>query len=315
MAPPSSSSSRGAPRRPSGRRPASGAATTKASSIGSRRPSGREGTRRPSRLTIGLVAVTALLLVAVGVRVVQTQAQADATPTINGSCTTLPGRDGAVFTLDLDQAANATTIAAVGKRLGMPNHAVTVALATALQESQLHNLTYGDRDSLGLFQQRPSQGWGTEEQVQNATYASEAFYAHLKKVPKWETLPVTDAAQAVQYSAAPKAYAQWEPEARELAIALTGEIPAGFACRVTPRPEGVTPSPDIAAATLEAELGAPGMERPVSPARGWTIASWLVGHAVEHHLTTVSFAGQTWTRDSGAWTPDPTAPTDRVTAL
>jgi hypothetical protein len=259
--------------------------------------------------------VTVLLFAAVGVRVVQNQVRAEAAPTINGSCTTRPGTDGAVFTLDLDQAANATTIAVVGKRLDMPNHAVTIALATALQESQLHNLTYGDRDSLGLFQQRPSQGWGTEEQVQNATYASEAFYAHLKKVPKWQTLPVTDAAQAVQYSAAPKAYAQWEPEARELAIALTGEVAAGFACSITPRPEGVTPSPDIAAATLEAELGAPGMEQTVEPARGWTVASWLVGHAVEHHLTTVSFAGQTWTRDSGAWAPDATAPTDRVTAL
>ena len=84
---------------------------------------------------------------------------------------------------------------------------MTVALAAALQESNLLNLPYGDRDSLGLFQQRPSQGWGTAAQILDPAYAASAFYARLVDVPGWESLPVTQAAQLVQSSADPGAYA------------------------------------------------------------------------------------------------------------
>src|SRR5262249_58499648 len=111
--------------------------------------------------------------------------------------------DGATFTMSPEQASHATTIAAVGKRLGMPDHAVSVALAAALQESKLYNLDYGDRDSLGLFQQRPSQGWGTPTQLTTPSYAANAFYKELEKVDSWETLAITDAAQRVQRSGAP----------------------------------------------------------------------------------------------------------------
>ena len=134
------------------------------------------------------------------------------------------------YTLGFEQAANATTIAAVGKRLGLPDHAVTIALATALAESGLRNLDHGDRDSLGLFQQRPSQGWGTPTQVMTPSYAAAAFFDHLAHVESWQSLPVTVAAQSVQHSATPGAYAGFEHEARALAIALTGEIPAGLTC-------------------------------------------------------------------------------------
>src|SRR5882672_11186466 len=136
------------------------------------------------------------------------------------SCRVSTGAE--TYTLDIDQAANSTTIAAVGKRLGLPNHAVTVALAAALQESRLRNLPYGDRDSLGLFQQRPSQGWGTPAQITDPAYAATQFYRALLKVSKWQTLPVTQAAQKVQRSGYPDAYAQWEPMATLLASALTG---------------------------------------------------------------------------------------------
>ena len=131
------------------------------------------------------------------------------------------------YPLGVDQTANATTIAAVGKAMGLPDHAVTVALATALQESGLRNLDHGDLDSLGLFQQRPSQGWGTPAQIMTPTYAARTFYTHLVQVPNWESLPLTEAAQKVQRSAAPNAYALWEPEARTVAQAVTGEV----ACR------------------------------------------------------------------------------------
>ena len=111
------------------------------------------------------------------------------------------------FALTLDQAKNATTIAAVGKQMGIPDRGVTVALAAAFQESRLHNLPYGDMDSLGLFQQRPSQGWGTPTEILTPSYAATAFFQHLALVNGWESAPITVAAQAVQRSASPSAYA------------------------------------------------------------------------------------------------------------
>lgn len=135
------------------------------------------------------------------------------------------------YGLDPEQVANATTIASAAKQAGMADHAVTVALTAALQESRLHNLPYGDRDSLGLFQQRPSQGWGTPAQVMDPRYAAVAFMTALAKVARWEAMPVPEAAQAVQRSGVPEAYGQWEAEARALARVTTGEVQAGFDCR------------------------------------------------------------------------------------
>ena len=129
-------------------------------------------------------------------------------------CTTALGEGAGTVTVE--QADNAATIAGVGLAMGMPDHAVTVALATAMQESGLRNLPDGDRDSAGLFQQRPSQGWGTLEQVTDPVYAATAFYAKLRTEPDWPTLSVTEAAQLVQRSATPEAYARWEPMARSL---------------------------------------------------------------------------------------------------
>lgn len=202
------------------------------------------------------------------------------------------------YVLDPQQAANATTITAVAQRLGMPDHAVTIALATALQESQLHNLSYGDRDSLGLFQQRPSQGWGRPAQLMDPRYAATAFFNALARVPGWRTTSVTDAAQAVQHSNAPQAYAVWEPLARTLAIATTGEVPAAFACQFTPlRAQAVPPSPVAAVAR---DFGSPQLDTPLSPARGWTVASWLVGHADLYGITSVRYRTHQWT-PRGSW--------------
>lgn len=204
------------------------------------------------------------------------------------------------YTLGLEQAANATTIAAVGQRLGMPDHAVTIALAAALEESGLRNLPYGDRDSLGLFQQRPSQGWGTAAQVMTPHYAAAAFFQHLARVANWQSLPVTVAAQSVQHSATPGAYASSEREARALAISMTGEVPAGLSCRVSSPGTG---SSALFSQTMAQELGTPTLGITVSSARGWSIATWLVGHASQFPIASVSFAGQMWTSSSGEWQP------------
>jgi hypothetical protein len=94
--------------------------------------------------------------------------------------------------------------------MNVPEQGWVVAIAAALQESGLHNLDYGDWDSLGLFQQRPSQGWGTPAQIMNPTYAATQFYRNLLAVPDWQQMTVNDAAQAVQRSGFPNAYAQHE---------------------------------------------------------------------------------------------------------
>jgi hypothetical protein len=200
--------------------------------------------------------------------------------------------------VDIDQAENATTITAVARQLGLPDHAVTVALAAALQESRLHNLHYGDRDSLGLFQQRPSQGWGTPAQLLDPEYAARAFFEALAKVPGWETLSVTTAAQAVQHSGAPDAYATWEPLARNFAIALTGEKPAGLTCQFAVE-RSTVPPPTVAPA-LTHLFGPGALGPPDSAAHGWTITAWLVAHARQYRIVSVRYAGREWT-PRGAW--------------
>jgi hypothetical protein len=207
--------------------------------------------------------------------------------------------DSTTYTLNIEQAAHATTIAAVGKRMGMTDHAVTVAITAALQESRLHNLDHGDRDSLGLFQQRPSQGWGTAGQVMTPHYAAGAFYRRLGRINGWEGMPVASAAQSVQRSGAPAAYAQWEQEARAIAQATTGEIPAGMTCRVDGSP--VANAPGALRASIVRELGTPALDAPLPDAPGWTAATWLVGHSTQFGIDSVAYAGQVWTPSSGRW--------------
>jgi hypothetical protein len=152
------------------------------------------------------------------------QADALPTPTPPARCAVADGS----FTLSPEQAANARTIAAVAAARHLPERAVVIAVATALQETHLRNLPYGDRDSLGLFQQRPSQGWGSPAQVQDPSYAAGRFFDHLVTVPGWESGRLTDVAQAVQRSAFPDAYARWEPTAQAVADAVTA--PGGLGC-------------------------------------------------------------------------------------
>ncbi|OEU96994.1 hypothetical protein [Streptomyces nanshensis] len=133
-----------------------------------------------------------------------------------------------------EQAANAATIAAVASQRRLPERAVTIALATAMQESALRNIEHGDRDSLGLFQQRPSQGWGSERQIQDPVYASGKFYEHLVQIPGYSRLPLTVAAQRVQRSGYPQAYAKHETNAALLTAALTGRRAAAFNCTTGP---------------------------------------------------------------------------------
>ncbi|WP_449657944.1 C40 family peptidase [Streptomyces griseus] len=137
-----------------------------------------------------------------------------------------------------EQIPNAKTIQATGVAMNVPPRGQVVALATALQESGLRNLHYGDRDSLGLFQQRPSMGWGSATEVLDPVHASTKFYEGLKKVSGWESLSVTQAAQAVQLSGFPEAYAKWLPLATALQRAIEPLLAKSDDASAAPSPSG-----------------------------------------------------------------------------
>lgn len=230
-------------------------------------------------------------------------------PVLGPEC--VVGTEGEV-TLDLTQMANAATIAAVGVRRDMPEQAVVVALATALQESKLENLDGGDRDSVGLFQQRPSKGWGTIEQIKDPRYAAGKFYTALKKVKGWEKMRVTDAAQKVQRSAFPNAYEKWADEAQVLTGALLGKATGAVACRVTGTPAlRGTAAAQALLAGLKLDWGkkldraseaASGLTVSVSTASsGWQYAHWLVSHASATGLERVRFGNLEWHAPDGKW--------------
>jgi hypothetical protein len=251
------------------------------------------------RRLFGVVAAGVIVLSAVVVIVVGRGGNSPVQPIacVFSSSTTTGG-----YSITAPQAQNASIIAAVALRKGMPDHAVTVALAASLQETQLRNLPYGDLDSLGLFQQRPSQGWGTPSQIMDPSYSASAFYDHLVQVSGWQTIAVTEAAQLVQHSATPTAYAQWESEARSLARALTGEVTAGLSCHLDGF-GGPAPARSALAQAASTEMGAQLLGVPVSTKIGWQVATWAVAHAYQYHLHSVSFGGMEWTAASGTWRP------------
>lgn len=249
--------------------------------------------------------------------------------------------DGHTVEVDLEQAENAALITAVAVERGMPARAASIALATAYQESKLYNIDYGDRDSVGLFQQRPSQGWGTVEQLTDPVYATNAFYDALAQVDGYDTMEITVAAQEVQRSAYPDAYADHEKDGRALASALTGNSPAALWCDVPGDAEeasdeldetGLVPRATVVRRDLEQRFGQlslggfePGgvssghMEgsahyegravdvffRPINPEntkRGWAMASYLVANADRLDIRTIIFDDRIWR--AGSWAGD-----------
>ena len=226
--------------------------------------------------------------------------------------------------LETDQAGIAATIAGVAARRHLPRRAVTIAYAAALQESDLHNLHYGDRDSVGVFQQRPSQGWGTTAEIEDPIYATTRFFAALVKVHHYAKIPIDKAAQDVQRSADGLAYEQWLAVATLLTNYFTGSWPHGVSCWYTP-PHAAA---GLTAAVRELALtfgppGEKGVVVGVTTARSaknekreavvqvkrssaWTVAGWLVAHAQQYGLSQVRYAGYEWTAADGSmgWQPD-----------
>lgn len=241
---------------------------------------------------------------------------------------------GVVVELSTEQAENAATIAAVGVRRELPARAVSIALATAYQESKIYNLDYGDRDSVGLFQQRPSQGWGSSRQIADPYYSTNAFFDALVEIDGYQEMRITEAAQLVQRSGFPEAYEDHAEDARALASALTGYNPARFTCVARPSLDdpgseqpganGLTPRAEKVRRELERAFGqlslggfAPeGIStghiegsahydgraldifvRPVTEANnrtGWAIAHYLVAHADRLEVDHVIFDDRIW---------------------
>jgi hypothetical protein len=231
------------------------------------------------------------------------------------------------LTLDTDQAGIAATIAGVAARHRLPRRAVTIAYAAALQESQMHNLSYGDRDSVGVFQQRPSQGWGTASQLTDPVYATTRFFDALVRVPHYIRLPVYQAAQDVQHSADGAAYQQYEQVATQLSGYFTGAVPHAVSCWYTPAGRA-----DLAGAVR-------GMTQAFGPEGGgtfvvrittvrsgqkknsvavvhaqqdmaWTVAGWLVAQAEVYGISQVRYASYDWNAAQGTmgWQREPPPP-------
>ena len=204
-----------------------------------------------------------------------------------------------------EQSANAATITAIALKRGLSARAATIANATAIQESKLRNIRFGDRDSLGLFQQRPSQGWGTEAQILDPVYATNKFYDALIKISGYQGMEITKVAQMVQRSASPQAYAEHEQEGRVLASTLAGHSPGGFGCRLDDATVS-TPAATIAA-HLTAELGVPatGQGNTVqvtgrNAQLAWAAGSWAVAHAEADGIDSVTVGDRSWTRGRGS---------------
>jgi hypothetical protein len=294
----------------------------------SAQPSAPARRRRLWRITAAL----AVLIGLAGYLVVQYVTGGPGAP----RCTLRAGDGEEPYELSPEQAANAATISAVGSSRGLRERAVAIALATAMQESGLRNVEFGDRDSVGLFQQRPSQDWGTVKQIMDPVYSAGEFYTHLVKVPGYARLPLTVAAQRVQRSAFPDAYAKHEANAIRLARALTGRDEHAMTCtrsrpvdgkagggtpvreklvrefgrEVLPRAEGTGGRSAAAERKVSVPVRASGAGGGGDPRRGWELATWALAHSAELRIEQISYAGRTWTAaDSGqGWQQDPDRP-------
>ncbi|WP_432488025.1 hypothetical protein [Kineococcus sp. SYSU DK018] len=281
-----------------------------------RLPRSAAAANRRARRLRPLVAAGAVLVVltAGGVWLVRDE---DA-PVVRERCTATV--DGRSTSLSPEQAGHAATVVGMAVRRDLPARAATIGIATVIQESGLRNLDHGDRDSLGLFQQRPSQGWGTPEQVQDPVFATDAFYDALVEVDGYRDLPVTDAAQAVQRSAFPLAYGDHEDEARLIASALTGYTPAGFTCRLrrvgadaqigsdeeaspgaqrlgeAMATEVVRQEPRVVPGTFGAALEY-ALEGEDAQRLAWAAAGWAVASAAGYDVVEVSVQGHRWDRE------------------
>jgi hypothetical protein len=269
----------------------------------SRRAPQGHAARRPSGSRHRRAALAAALIVIVLCGALYLALRPSPPPRVT-ACAAGPG--GQALQLTPGQAGIAAIIAGVATRRELPARAVAIAYATALQESKLTNLHYGDLDSVGVFQQRPSEGWGSARQIENPVYATERFFDALVRVPAYLSLPIDVAAQDVQRSADGSAYEQYAGVGSALAAAFTGADPHAVWCTYSSPPGQAS----LAAAgrAMTAAFGltarqdglAKAMTVSVGPdAQGWAVTAWLVSHAEEYGINSVSYQGYQWLGFSG----------------
>jgi hypothetical protein len=284
---------------------------------------GRGNTVKTARVVGVLVAAFVLLAVAALAvyGILRSRGVAPPTP---GQQRCVATASGSSTALTLDQAHYASIIVGVSVKRDLPPRAATIALATAYQETGIRNLDYGDRDSVGLFQQRPSQGWGTEKQLMDPYYATNTFYNALVKVKNWTKRDITKVAQAVQRSAYPDAYRDHEADARNIASALTGQSPGGFTCLER---EGNPGKPAQLVKALNRTFGKLETERTDkivvvradSVEHAWAYGSFAVANSRTYGTVEVVVGDQQWRTDAfnlPAWVDadDPVAETEvRIT--
>ena len=251
-------------------------------------------------------------------------------PVLTGSGCVATGDHQSIL-LDTEQGAIAATIAGVAHQQSMPWGAVTIAYAAAMQESKLRNLSYGDRDSVGVFQQRPSEGWGPRKDLEDPVYASTKFFRALGAIPGYRKMPIYQAAQAVQHSADGAAYIQYEKMAAAMTAAFTGQRGHAVYCWSGSSSPGradldgidgglsATFGPAVARSVTDQRISrgssAVGPSRLMlvrvgRPRFGWEVATWLVTHASTYHIHQIRFAGYQWraAASSKGWTRDAGAP-------
>jgi hypothetical protein len=222
----------------------------------------------------------------------------------------------ATYDVDTTQASVASQMVGVVINRQLPARAAVLVLAAGLQESKLRNLAsgQGDRDSVGVLQPRPSQGWGTIAQLSDVHYAAGAFLTALVKLPGWQTMDLADAIQKVQISADGSAYAKHEPEAQALSDAFLGIKPASLSCTF-PKPTQVATTAQVAAAVVtDLPVTAPTTTDSTVSVAGasWPTATWFVANADRLGVETVAYANRTWQRGKG-WKTS-TASSDAVVA-
>jgi hypothetical protein len=230
---------------------------------------------------------------------------------INAGCTF------GAFSTDTSQANIAASMVSVVVTRQLPERAAVLVLAAGLQESKLRNIAAGsgDRDSVGVLQQRPSQGWGTEAQLSDVTFATGAFLDRLVKTAGWETLPLARAIQNVQISADEDAYAKHEDRAQAIADGLTGATPRGISCRFGAPSKTATSASVASSLTAALPVNPPTVDgRQITvPGASSATAAWFVANADHYGIDSVTYDGARWKRTEG-WRDDKSAGTGAVIA-
>jgi len=263
-------------------------------------------------VALTLAAITVAVAIVAGAVVLWSSYQKVPLP-IEDRCEATAG--GRTTVIDPEQARNAAVIAGMSIKRGLKPRAASIALATAYQESDIRNLDYGHADSIGLFQQRPSKGWGTIEQIMDPWYSTRSFYRVMERIKNWETRDINDVAQAVQRSGYPEAYRKHVDRARTLASALTGETPASFTCVVgKPAAADAAGMRTFLAKTLGDKVSITTTETGLQVTARSTRDAWAVAHLAiaasgDFGLSSVQLGGYSWTHTTSglaSWVGSPT---------